>query len=394
MSEPFKGLAPANIRVIELDYIPPYVLICPYFIVQPSSDSVDAGEDAVFTVEAEVSNDADISYQWEVSTDGGASWDAVIDGSAYSGATTAELTAIAVTGDQQSYLYRAQAESNGCTVASSEAMLTVVIVTAVDRMQVGAGGGGGGFYGGGGAGGQVIEDSIELNPTLSYAVVIGDGGIGGSNPVFRGTNGGDTTFNGDTAKGGGGGGGGGFPSVYGVGASGGPGGGSSVNSGAGVFTPGGVGTPGGNGGAGYWSGGDEVAGGGGGSTDATGQSAYNLGQNGGDGAAGRLSSISGTPVYYGSGGGGGVQPLQTPGAGGTGGGGAGGKTTNGFPGSAPGGGGGGGSGNLAARNGGDGYHGELVLRYFGAPRWVGGVVTTDAGDTVHTFTASGSLDPL
>jgi len=395
MSEPFKGLAPANIRVVELDYIPPYVLVCPYFTLQPASVSVDAGENAVFSATSDISTEDTITYQWQVSTDGGISWDDIIDGAQYSGATTDELTAIAITADQQGYLYRVEAAAGGCTVDSGEAMLTVIIVTGVERAMVGGGGGGGKLYGGGGGGGQFLGDSIELNPTLPYSVVIGDGGLGSTSALnYRGQIGGDTTFNGDTVKGGGGGGGGGFPSSNGVGGSGGPGGGGGQSSGAGVFTLGGTGAPGGTGGSGFWTGGDQVAGGGGASSGANGQSAYNSGQNGGNGADGALSSVPAVPTRFGPGGGGGVQPIQTPGAGGAAGGGAGGKITNGFNGSGPGAGGGGGSGNAGSNNGGNGFRGELVLRYYGAPRWTGGTVTSDGGDTIHTFTASGSLDPL
>lgn len=48
--------------------------------VQPSANTVTDGDPASFEVTALISDpDATISYQWEVSTDSGSSWDATVD---------------------------------------------------------------------------------------------------------------------------------------------------------------------------------------------------------------------------------------------------------------------------------------------------------------------------
>ncbi len=41
-----------------------------------------------------------------------------------------------------------------------------------------------------------------------------------------------------------------------------------------------------------------------------------------------------------------------------------------------------------------GGSGVVFVRYPGAPLYTGGIITTVGGDTVHQFTASGTLTPL
>ena len=99
-------------------------------------------------------------------------------------------------------------------------------------------------------------------------------------------------------------------------------------------------------------------------------------------------SISGSSVYY-AGGGGGSQPCPgyTPGSGGSGGGGAGGNGyyAGGVSGGANTGGGGGG-------DGGSGGSGVVILAYpNGTMAEQGGTVTHSGGDTIVTFTSSGTL---
>lgn len=231
-----------------------------------------------------------------------------------------------------------------------------------DILTVGGGGGGGAVSGNGGDGGLLSYNlSVSLDPAVTYPVVVGAGGTGGSPfgiPSFNGNPGGDSTFNAlYTATGGLGG----------------------AGSGAGPTADGGDG-----------SGGAGSAG---------------TGAGGGNGGAGTLNSISGSALCYGGGGGGGGQniPGLTGGDGGgcagplsSGGGGNG--NPNGSPASAETNqGGGGGGGQDIAGPGGEGITGAdgvVVVRYPGAAQYTGGTITSDAGDTVHTFTASGNLTPV
>jgi hypothetical protein len=110
-----------------------------------------------------------------------------------------------------------------------------------------------------------------------------------------------------------------------------------------------------------------------------------------------LSTITGIPTFYAGGGGGGnaANVGGTPGQGGLGGGGAGGTSPSG-----PGtdatpntGGGGGGTGSGTSLINGLGGSGIVVIRYSGAQKATGGTITTVGGDTVHTFTSSGTFTP-
>jgi hypothetical protein len=235
-----------------------------------------------------------------------------------------------------------------------------------------AGGGGGGdsgdLGGGGGAGGYLTGTS-SLNPTLSYVVTVGAGGA-------PDVNGGNSVFNLITSIGGGKGGtnAGTLPS-----ASGGSGGGGGATNGTGSAGTAGQGNAGGNG--------DSVNGGGGGG-------ASQAGNTGGQGYGGNgtASSISGSSVTY-AGGGGGSAFLNANGyPGGTGGGGSGGGTSVApTPGTSNTGGGGGGVRSGAGMSGGSGI---VIISYAGAQQFGGGVVTSVGGNTIHTFTTSGTLSPI
>jgi len=70
---------------------------------QPSNSTVCAGATTSFSVGASGTTPA---YQWQVSTDGGGSWNNVSNGGVYSGATTNTLTLTGVTAGMTGYLYR------------------------------------------------------------------------------------------------------------------------------------------------------------------------------------------------------------------------------------------------------------------------------------------------
>jgi len=241
----------------------------------------------------------------------------------------------------------------------------------------GSGGGSLGISGGGGAGGFVLTP-VTLTPGV-YNVFVGDGGAQPS--LGTNSNNGQTSSLAIITAYGGGGGGSYVNNTGSNGASGGGGGasntGATIAAGSAIY-----GTQGNNGGTGGTS---TVAGGGGGA-GAPGQSSVGLSRSG-NGGAGLLSLISGVSTYYAGGGGGGG--YTATGSGGIGGG-ANGSEGIGIAGSANTGGGGGGSQYQVNPAGGKGGSGIIIIRYPGAPIATGGTVTSVGGDTIHTFTATGS----
>jgi len=255
-----------------------------------------------------------------------------------------------------------------------------------DYLIVAGGGGGGARMGGGGGGGGVITGYAYLTGT-TYSITVGAGGAagdGGAIATYRGTNGGNSTFNGLIAIGGGAGGGGYNNDGKSAGLDGGSGGGASAYDAGTPPSPtygsgtAGQGHDGGAQGTAYYGG----SGGGGmtaGTTATTGVAAT--------GGTGTFSTILGRPHYWGAGGGCAGYSWPHGGAGGPGGGGGaapgtvGGKggekaitwgidgasgsstsSTNGGAGGAWSGGGGGG-GAYSVGDGGDGGSGIVIIRY-------------------------------
>ena len=279
-----------------------------------------------------------------------------------------------------------------------------------------AGGGGGGTYGGGGGGGGGFRTAtgVTLDPTTVYAVTVGAGGTGPSALNVRGGLGGDSSFNALTSTGGGGGG----TDNLNAGTAGGSGGGAALS--YNTTYAGGAASPvtspvQGYAGAGTTASGGSFynASGGGGGASAAGTTGSIVAAGGGygnggygtsgNGGAGAVSSISGTSVTYAGGGGGGgastgaAYPNSyyvTAGTGGAGGGGNGTMVNSrGIAGTTNLGGGGGGGGMYAGgiTGGGAGGSGVVIISYSGTQKFYGGNVTSVGGNTIHTFTTSGSL---
>ena len=258
-------------------------------------------------------------------------------------------------------------------------------VTANYLIVAGGGSGqGSGFqyvYGGGGGAGGLLTGTTTLNSAANYTITVGAGGSGVSGTDSPGNNGSNSTAFGLTAIGGSGG-----RSALGGGGSGG---------GAGSYGGGNTsGTPGqGNSGGTATAYGATASGGGGGGAGAAGGNGSS--GAGGAGGAGTASSISGSSVTYAGGGGG--AGSSSGGAGGAGGGGAGaGAAGNGTNGTANTGGGGGAAATTSGGNqtSGAGGSGIVIVSYAGSQRYVGGTVTTSGGNTIHTFTSSGTLTVL
>ena len=235
-----------------------------------------------------------------------------------------------------------------------------------------AGGGAGGYRTSAGTsgGGASAEGKLSLNPTQSYTVTVGAGGAGATSS--QGTNGSNSVFSTITSTGGGG--GAGYQGSGNSGGSGGGGGGYSSGSPVGGAGTANQGRAGGNGSFDSGGGNANMWGGGGGGAGSVGGNATN--SAGGTAGAGVSSSIDGS--------------ATTRALGGVGGGGASGFT--GTPGGANTGTGGGGSGFI--NDGVAGGSGVVIISYVGAQQFGGGVVTSSGGNTIHTFTTSGTLSPL
>ena len=238
-----------------------------------------------------------------------------------------------------------------------------------------AGGGAGSVNAAGGGAGGYTTGTTSLNPTQSYTVIVGAGGSPGTLPG----NGSNSQFASLTASVGGGGG----NTNSGTG-NGGSGGGGIDNA---TYQTGGTGTSGqgNNGGNSLVANHSNGGGGGAGAVGSSGTSS-NIG---GVGGVGLSNSISGSAIYY-AGGGGGAGPSGGS-AGGNGGGGSGNSGSAGNPGTSNTGGGGGGGYAAAGSNGGSGV---VIISYPAPQKFGGGVVTTSGGNTIHTFTTSGTLSPL
>lgn len=274
---------------------------------------------------------------------------------------------------------------------------TTIASNVVSYLVVAGGGGGGGGQdspsgngggGGGGAGGMLTGTTVSLGVLGSYTITVGAAGTAGTAGTAGGVlpsaggNGSNSSIAALVVSTGGGGGAAGNADPGNTGANGGSGGGGAGGQIGGTATIG----QGNNGGNGIFTGGSG-GGGGGGGAGAVGQNGNTSGGiSGGNGGNGLASNISGASVTY-AGGGGGASPGGF-GTGGTGGGGAGNSpgvagTTN------LGGGGGGGAQNNA---GGAGGKGIVILSYTtGTMTATGGTITTSGGNTIHTFTSTGTF---
>lgn len=261
----------------------------------------------------------------------------------------------------------------------------------------GGGGGAGGLrtsYGTATGGGGSPETALTLAAATNYTVTVGAGAATTSAGGTYGADGSNSVFATVTSTGGGGGG----SEQSAPGRAGGSGGGAGYTGAGGTASTSPV--QGKDGGTSTTSNGIGGAGGGGaGVVGATNPGGGHNGGNGGDGLQNAITLASGTGPYYAGGGGGGTyshSSAQTPGTGGQGGGGNANNQAAGSPGTVNTGGGGGGSDNAyAARNGGAGGSGIVILRYSSALTisnpGSGLTFTTDnttvANTKITTFTA-------
>ncbi len=107
-----------TVRRIVLPAIAP-----PSITTQPSAQTVNSGGNASFTVA--VGNSSSPSFQWQVSTDGGATWTNLNDGTIYSGSSTATLTVNSVSAAMNGDWFRCVVANSAGSVTSSPAALVV-----------------------------------------------------------------------------------------------------------------------------------------------------------------------------------------------------------------------------------------------------------------------------
>ncbi len=94
----------------------------PAISAQPKSLTVASGHSVSF--QAGATNSA--TYQWQVSSDGGATWNAVSNNTTYSGSTTSTLTVTGASSGMNGNQYRVVATNSTSTVTSAAATLSVV----------------------------------------------------------------------------------------------------------------------------------------------------------------------------------------------------------------------------------------------------------------------------
>ena len=101
----------------------------PTITTQPSPQTVNSGGNASFTVG--VGNSPSPSFQWQASTDGGATWTNLSDNATYSGSGTATLTVNSVSTAMNGDLFDCVLTNFAGTVISSPAILVVDTPLAV-----------------------------------------------------------------------------------------------------------------------------------------------------------------------------------------------------------------------------------------------------------------------
>ncbi|OQY96075.1 MAG: hypothetical protein B6D37_02910, partial [Sphingobacteriales bacterium UTBCD1] len=113
-----------NLRIDAASYFAQCSPPCtnPTIGTNPSNSTICAGANTSFSVAATGSN---LTYQWQVSADGGANFSDISNGGVYSNATTATLNITGATAGMNTYQYRCVVFSGTCSTNSNAATLTV-----------------------------------------------------------------------------------------------------------------------------------------------------------------------------------------------------------------------------------------------------------------------------
>jgi len=107
-------------RAVNYDTLP----MAPRITVQPAAKTVNGGTAVTFSVSA--TSTVVLTYRWQISTDGGATWSDVSDDAQYTGTTTSSLTVSGASASMADYQYRCQiSDGINPAVASAGARLSV-----------------------------------------------------------------------------------------------------------------------------------------------------------------------------------------------------------------------------------------------------------------------------
>ncbi len=89
---------------------------------QPANAAICAGQNTGFSI---ITSGTVLGYQWQESTNGGGTWNNIINGGVYGGATTTALTLTGVTAGMNNYQYRCVINGNCANINSTAGILTV-----------------------------------------------------------------------------------------------------------------------------------------------------------------------------------------------------------------------------------------------------------------------------
>lgn len=111
MAAPISGTDDEDFRVVT-------------FSLHPAPRTVCDGSATSFTVTA--SGTGALTYQWQVSTNGGGAWNPVSNGSTYANVGTATLSILVATSSMHNFQYRCQVTDNSGSLNSNPAQLTII----------------------------------------------------------------------------------------------------------------------------------------------------------------------------------------------------------------------------------------------------------------------------
>ncbi|CAM1342893.1 GEVED domain-containing protein [Tenacibaculum amylolyticum] len=125
----------ANVGFGEIENFTITVEPAPAITTQPTNQTVFVNDNAVFSVVATNTT----AFQWEVSTDGGTTFNPISDGAEYTGTITATLTVLNANTDKGNYRYRVllnNAIATCPTITSAEAILDVRYRTVITNRRI------------------------------------------------------------------------------------------------------------------------------------------------------------------------------------------------------------------------------------------------------------------
>jgi sugar lactone lactonase YvrE len=158
----------------------------PQIATQPSNESVFLEQTATFTVSA--TGSATLTYQWQISTDGGGSWTNLSDTAPYSGSATPTLTITDPTTALSGAQFKCIVANSAGSVASAAATLTVSASIGAPQIQTQPQGAALN------AGSTVVFTVIASGSPTSYqwflnGAPLGDSATGATSDIISGANG-------------------------------------------------------------------------------------------------------------------------------------------------------------------------------------------------------------